>query len=243
MVDCEIFIGWDSRERTAWDVCARSIIAHAGLPPFIRPISMDAMREVGLYRRPTSRDSAGRLHDDISHAPMSTEFALARFFVPFLARSQYAIFCDADFMFRADIAGLIAHAENRYAMMVVKHPRYTPTEDIKMDGQEQTSYDRKNWSSLMIWNMSSAGARRLNVHDANTRNGLWLHTFGWLEDKEIGGLPPEWNWLEGTSDSGIEPKAVHFTRGTPDMGLTGLASADEWNAHLPCGQQLIKRVA
>ena len=175
---------------------------------------------------------------------MSTEFAMARFFVPFMARSQFAIFCDADFMFRADIAELIAHAEQRYALMVVKHPNYTPVEQIKMDGQVQTTYERKNWSSLMLWNMSSAGARRLNVHDANTRNGLWMHKFGWLEDKEIGELPAEWNWLEGTSPIAINPKAVHFTRGTPDMGIEGLAYADEWLGHLPRNSNIqARRVA
>lgn len=239
MMDCEIFIGWDARERLAWEVCARSIISHAELPPPIRPVSMEAMRSVGLYRRPTSRDSAGRLHDDLSHAPMATEFALARFFVPFIARSQWALFCDADFMFRADIAELMAHAEQRYAVMVVKHPEYKPSEDIKMDGQIQTSYSRKNWSSLMLWNMSHAGARRLNVFDANQQSGLWLHKFGWLDDKEIGELPPEWNWLEGTSDASIEPKAVHFTRGTPDM-IQDAQYANEWHAHLPRGSAIKK---
>ncbi|MGP1675925.1 MAG: hypothetical protein ACTS6J_02050, partial [Burkholderiales bacterium] len=231
----EIFIGWDARERLAWEVCARSITANAALPPPIRPISMQALVAAGLYRRPTERRN-GVLWDVASGAPMSTEFALARFFVPFLTRASWAIFCDGDFMFRADIAELLQHADRRYAVQVVQHPDYLPGERVKMDGQIQTAYPRKNWSSLMLWNMQHAGVRRLNQHDANTKPGLWLHQFAWLEPHEIGALPIEWNWLEGTSDPAIKPCAVHFTRGTPDMLDKPMAYRQEWCDHISIEQ-------
>ncbi|MCR4331286.1 MAG: hypothetical protein NUV34_01060 [Sulfuricaulis sp.] len=241
MPDCEVFIGWDDRERAAWEVCARSIIRNAAMPPTIRPISMQALREIGRYKRPTDRRD-GVLFDEISNAPMATEFAIARFFVPLVARARWALFVDADFMFRADVAELFALADPRYAVQVVQHPDYAPHETIKMDGQPQSGYARKNWSSMMLWNMNHAGAAcRMSLHDANTRPGLWLHQFAWVHDGEIGALPAEWNWLEGISDPGIDPKAVHFTRGTPDIpGYENSAYADEWAAlagHKPVAQR------
>ncbi len=235
-VECEIFIGYDARERLAWEVCARSITAHASLPPPIRPICMQALQLAGLYRRPTVRDEVGILTDVISRAPMSTEFAIARFFVPFLTRAPWALFCDADFMFRADIAELLEHADQRYAVQVVKHADYVPRETVKMDDHPQSAYSRKNWSSLVLWNMASAGAKRLTLHAANTQKGLFLHQFSWLEAHEIGELPAAWNWLEGTSDPMIEPKAVHFTRGVPGMIKPPVAYTSEWCDHISLEQ-------
>lgn len=229
MPDCEILIGWDARERTAWEVCARSIIRNAALPPTIRPIGMGTLR--GLYNRPTERRGQV-LWDSISNAPMSTEFALARFFVPLVSRARWALFCDGDFMFRADVADLFALADPHFAVQVVKH-HYHPTERLKMDGQPQTDYPCKNWSSLILWNLKHASANRIWNADANLRPGLWLQRFGWLHDDEIGELPVEWNWLEGSSDPAIEPKAVHFTRGTPDMpGHEDGLYAGEWCDYL-----------
>ena len=227
-MDVEIFIGYDSRERTAWEVCARSIIRHAALPPTISPIGMGTLN--GHYRRPTERRD-GILFDTVSKAPMSTEFALARFFVPCVAKASWALFCDADFMFRADVAELFALADMRFAVQVVKHEHH-PIDKVKMDGQPQTDYPRKNWSSLMLWNMQHAGVRRLKLGDANTMPGLWLHQFAWLDAHEIGALPLEWNWLESVSSPAIEPKAVHFTRGVPGMIKPPVAYAEEWLSHV-----------
>jgi hypothetical protein len=231
-MDVEIFIGWDPRERRAWNVCDRSIVAHSAVPPPRRAICRTLLEHEGFYWRPTAR-RGGRLWDEISGAPMSTEFALARFFVPFVARGvRWALCVDGDFMFRADVAGLLALADPRYAVQVVKH-RHLPAEAEKMDGQAQTAYDRKNWSSCVLWNLGHAGCRRLLLRDANEKPGLWLHQFGWLKDHEIGDLPHAWNWLEGSSAAAIDPKAVHFTRGTPDMpGYEDAAYADEWRGHL-----------
>ena len=231
MTDCEVFIGWDARERSAWEVCARSIMRHAAVPPAIRPIGIATLH--GTYLRPFERrrGMAGGsvLWDTISDAPMSTEFSLARFFVPLVARARWALFCDGDFMFRADVHELIALADPRYAVQVVKHEHH-PAERTKMDGQPQTDYPRKNWSSLVLWNLGHAAARRLWKAEANMQPGLWLHRFGWLKDHEIGELPAEWNWLEGSSDPAVEPKAVHYTRGTPDMLDEPLAFEWEWLA-------------
>jgi hypothetical protein len=226
MSDREIFIGFDSRARSAWEVCARSIVRAAALPPTISPIGLATLD--GAYRRPTERRGE-ILFDVVSGAPMSTEFALARFFVPCVSRARWALFVDGDFMFRADVAELFALADPKYAVQVVKH-RHEPKEKNKMVGQVQTDYPRKNWSSLVLWNMKHAGNARLWQSDLDCQPGLWFHQFRWLHDAQIGELPEEWNWLEGHSDPAICPKAVHYTRGTPDMLKEPLAFEQEWLA-------------
>lgn len=226
----ELFIGWDPRLARSWNVCARSAVAMSPSgPPDIRAISSSLLG--GHYGRPTQSRN-GQLFDGISNAPMSTEFSLARFWVPVEARAHWAIFCDGDFLWRCDPARLLDEVDPRFAVSVVQH-QHRPAEDVKMDGQVQTRYERKNWSSLMVWNLQHAGSRRLQAFDLNTQPGLWLHGLAWLKDDEIGALDPRWNWLEGTDDPAMDPHAVHFTRGTPDLpGYEAVPFADEWRGYL-----------
>jgi hypothetical protein len=97
-----------------------------------------------------------------------------------------------------------------------------------MDGQLQTLYRRKNWSSLMLWNCRHP-AHAVLPGLVQRWPGRRLHAFEWLEDGQIGPLPEAWNWLEGHSSPSLDPLAVHFTRGTPDMeGYAGIPYAEEW---------------
>ena len=61
----------------------------------------------------------------------------------------WAVFCDCDFIFLEDISKLIKNLDNSKAIYCVKHD-YTPKEKHKMDGQKQTIYPRKNWSSFIF---------------------------------------------------------------------------------------------
>lgn len=223
-----VFIGYDARERLAWQVCAASLLAHASSPVAVEPIGRTALAAAGHYTREQA-DRNGIAWDVVSDAPCSTDFSIARFWVPVLGgRTGWALFCDGDFMFRGDVRELFALADSRYAVMVVPH-QHAPTEATKMDGQPQTVYARKNWSSLVMWNLAHAGATRLNHYKLNTLPGRDLHRFCWLRDDEIGYLPEAWNWLDGHSDASIDPAAVHFTRGTPDMpGWEFTRYAGEW---------------
>ena len=228
LMDCEFFFGFDPREVAAYQVCVQSLRARSRAVPRIHPLLEPHLRGLGLYRRRHERRD-GRLWDTISGAPMATEFAITRFLTPVVASSEWAVFSDCDFLWRADVAELIGLADPRYAVMVVKHD-YKPVEGTKMDGQIQTSYPRKNWSSLMLWNCRHP-AHSVLPDLINTWTGRQLHGFGWLTDDLIGKLPPEWNWLEGHSSMELNPKAVHFTRGTPDMpGYENVPYADEWRA-------------
>lgn len=231
MQPLRIFIGFDGRELDAYQVAEASLRKHASAALEIQPLVLEQLRWKGVYTRPHSmRDD--RIFDEISGAPMATEFALTRFLVPVLAGFKgWALFCDCDFLFRSDVAELFALADESKAVMVVKHD-YRPQEAVKMDGQVQTTYPRKNWSSLVLWNCAHY-AHAGQQDRVNRWKGLQLHGFDWLKDVDIGSLPGAWNWLE------MEPKAVHFTRGTPDMlGYGKVAFADEWREelHRACGK-------
>ncbi len=222
----EVFVGFDSREPSAYRVCVSSLLAHASRPLSIHPIVEPHVRATGLYRRAHERRD-GRLWDVLSQAPMSTEFALTRFLVPQLAAGDWALFCDCDFLWRADVHRLFELADPAFAVMVVPH-RQEVGSAVKMDGQVQTAYHRKNWSSLMLWNVRHPKHAALPEALAGWA-GRRLHGFEWLDDADIGFLPEAWNWLEGHSSPQIEPLVVHHTRGTPDMaGYEQVAYADEW---------------
>jgi len=89
-----------------------------------------------------------------------------------------------------------------------------------MDGQTQTVYPRKNWSSMMLINCGHPANKRLNIDLVNEKelNGAYFHRFSWLEsDDQIGELSPEWNWLVGhykEPEDGT-PKLLHYTEGGP----------------------------
>jgi hypothetical protein len=232
-----VFIGFDPRERDAYLVAERSLRKHASIAVEVEPLVLEQLRWKRLYNR-TTLIKDGRLWDAISDAPMATEFALTRFLVPHLANwDGWALYCDCDFLFRADVAALLEAADPRMAAYVVKHPDYKPREGAKMDGQIQTAYPRKNWSSFILWNCAH-DAHAGQLQRVNRWRGLRLHQFRWIPDDELGELRHGWNWLEGTSQlelrgTPVSPAAVHFTRGTPDMpGHENAAFADEWRATL-----------
>lgn len=227
----KVFIGFDTRMPTAYSVAVRSLLTHASGEVFIYPLLLAQLRGGGVYNRPTSIKNKV-MFDEISQAPMATEFAISRFLVPYLCGYKgWAVFCDSDFMFMDDIAKALVYADDKYAVMCVQH-EYDAPAGIKMDGQVQTSYVRKNWSSFMLFNCGHPANRFLNIKNINTLPGRDLHRFCWLDDNQIGDMPTGWNWLEGHSDPGINPKAVHFTRGTPDMkGYENVPYADLWKTY------------
>lgn len=224
-----IFIGYDQREDEAYWVCQASIARRTSLPVCIEPLKLSWLSRQQLFSRPFTLDGKGQRKDVRDGKPFSTDFAFTRFLVPHLMDYQgWAVFCDCDFLFLADIAELFAQKDDRYAVQVVMHD-HRPVESTKMDGQIQATYRRKNWSSLVLWNCGHPSNRVIDPGMVNTQPGSWLHAFDWLKDDEIGSLSAEWNWLEGSSPPIAHPKAVHYTRGTPVMpGYENCGFADEW---------------
>jgi hypothetical protein len=225
------FMGYDTKESEAFSVALESVQSQSPLA-MVTALHLPTLRERGLYTRPTSRRD-GRLWDDISEAYMSTEHANSRFLVPFLAKEypgKWALFTDCDIILRRPIDDILEQANPRFAVQVVKH-QYAPKEGVKMDGQAQQLYARKNWSSVMLFNTEHPANDRLTLEMVNSLPGRDLHRFCWLKDDEIGDLTPDWNWLVGHSDPGIAPAIVHYTEGLPSMaGYENCAFADAWRA-------------
>ncbi len=221
------YLGWDASQMRAWSVAAFSLRRSASVSLDVHRLAMPTVQAAGLYRRPTQLTDTG-YWDVISAAPMATGHAIARFLVPHLCGYQgWALFTDGDILVRKDIAALFALADPRYAVQVVQHT-HVPTEDVKMTGETQTRYARKNWSSVMLWYCGHPANQALTVDLINTVPGRDLHRFCWLEDAMIGALPPEWNLLIG-SETHPDPSLVHFTDGLPYMdGYSDCPYAGEW---------------
>ena len=194
-----IFIGYDRNETVAYHALCQSVIAHASVPVAFTPIALSGLD--GIFGR--ERNSL-----------QSTEFSFSRFLTPYLAGYEgWSLFVDCDIMFRDDVAKLFALADDRYSVMVCKHD-YTPSSEVKFLNNVQTVYQKKNWSSVMLFN--NARCRALTPDYVNTASGLELHQFKWLaSDDEIGPLPLDWNWLVGEYPHKADAKAVHFTIGGP----------------------------
>lgn len=238
MEPLRVYIGYDPREADAYRVAVDSILRHSSVPVLITPLHLERLELAGIVRRPRKWVPAGYspniypappdhrkpiarvLWDEISEAPMSTEFAISRFAVPLLAHTGWAAFLDCDVVLMADIAELFALAEPDRAVMCVKHQwaqngGFAPS-GLKMDGQPQTLYHRKNWSSVMLFNCDHPANRVLDLATLNTSPGRDLHRFCWLDHEQpIGELPPAWNWLVGVTPRPADLKLAHFTLGGP----------------------------
>lgn len=194
-----IYIGFDPRETVAFHVLAHSIHARSSLPVRIAPLMLSQLRPTFTRER---------------HALQSTDFSFSRFLTPFLSDyAGWSVFMDCDMLMLDDIAGLYALRDERYAVMVVKHD-HVPREARKFLDQPQTAYQKKNWSSVMLFN--NARCRALTPDYVNTASGLELHQFKWLaNDDLIGDIPARWNHLVGYNPPRRDAALVHYTLGGP----------------------------
>ena len=233
-----IYVGFSSNELVPTIIAERSLYLHAALSRYsVHRVGRQMLRQ--HYTRPTSIVN-DRLFDEISQAPMSTDHAIARFFVPWLCDYQgWTLFTDGDILCRRAIDDLFAHADDRYAVMCVQHPPLLG-EGYKKDDQVQIPYPRKNWSSVLLLNCGHPANRALSLDYLNRVPGRDLHAFNWLPDHEIGALPSEWNYLVGVSAVQPDPAIVHFTLGTPDLPDYAYSPfSDEWYAMAKrCGMRL-----
>lgn len=206
MEPLKIYIGYDRREDVAYEVARRSIIDHASVPVDIQPIKIRHVTKEGLYDRP--RDKLG-----------STEFTFTRFLVPALNEYKgWALFIDCDFVFLEDVAKLFEQTDDNYALMCAQHD-YTPKPGMKMDGQMQHIYPRKNWSSMMLFNCEHPSNAKLTPELVSDEeyDGKYFHRFSWLKDEEIGEISHQWNWLVNwyKEPKDGQPYALHYTEGGP----------------------------
>jgi lipopolysaccharide biosynthesis glycosyltransferase len=198
MDSIRVFIGYDPRENVAINVLANSIQARSTRPVSISQIRLSQLGSV--YQRQRS-------------LLQSTDFSFSRFLVPWLCNYQgWAVFFDADMLCLSDISELWDLRDDRYAVQLVKH-HHQCSPGLKFQGERQTPYARKNWSSVMLFNCSRC--RSITPELINVAPGLFLHQFAWLDDGDIGSLPPEWNVLVGVQSVPDGARLLHYTLGGP----------------------------
>ena len=208
-----VFIGYDPREAVAFNVLASSIQDRASAPVAVTALRLSQLG--GLLTRER-------------HPLQSTDFSFSRFLTPCLSDyTGWSIFMDCDMLVLEDIAQLWALRDERYAVMVVKHT-HVPPETVKFLGEPQSKYEKKNWSSVMLFN--NAACRALTPDYVNTASGLELHQFKWLAgDHLIGELPKRWNHLVGYDAPRTDAALVHYTLGGPYFdGYRECEYAAEW---------------
>jgi len=201
----KVFIGYDSREDIAYQVARHSLLRHTQSNVSVHPIRQESVRELGLYTRPVD-------------ATATTEFSLTRFLTPYLAAQAegWVLFTDCDFLFTTDITNVLEGLDPTKAVYVVQH-EYQPAHDIKMDGQKQTRYPRKNWSSFILFNLAHPDVQALTPDVVNSVSPAFLHRFQWVQDDaHIGSLELDWNFLEGEYERPeATPRVIHYTNGGP----------------------------
>ena len=222
-----VYIGYDPKESAAFYTLAHSILRRASIPVAIAPLMRTQLKDIYTRERgPTE----------------STEFSMTRFLVPYLSGyAGWSVFMDCDMLCLADIGELAERIDHQpdKAVLVCKHD-YVPRTERKFLDQVQTKYPRKNWSSLMVFN--NARCRALTVDYVNSAPGLELHRFNWTEDRLIGEIPLEWNWLVGEYDHSPKAKIVHYTLGGPYFdAYRDCDYASEWFAEFEAMRHTAQR--
>lgn len=200
----QVFAGFDEREAVGYHTFCASVIEHATEPVSISPLHLGTLQK--LY--------SGGARDG------TNAFIYSRFLVPYLmGYSGFAIFVDgADMIVKADIAELWALRNPFKAVQVVKHDYKTkhPRKYVgtKMEA-DNNDYPCKNFSSVMIINCAHYNWRGITPKTVETMPGAYLHRFEFIEDRFVGELPAEWNWLADEYGENPDAKLLHWTAGIP----------------------------
>lgn len=213
-----LFVGYDREQPLASAVCAHSAQRRCSEPLSVTFLNLEQLR--GIHKR--ERDPL-----------QTTEFAFTRFLVPYLCDYEgSALFIDGDMLVLGDLAELFAMRDGRKCVQVVKHSQEKMAGRLtKFLGRPQTPYQRKNWSSVTLFNNSRC--RRLTPEYVDTAKGLDLHQFLWTRSDDIGELPPLWNHLVSIDSPNPGAKIVHYTLGMPTVrGGNECEYADEWRDEL-----------
>lgn len=220
----KIFIGWDSKQQAASQVCEYTLRKYSSTPLDITHLKKQDLIDQGCYFRPEGD-------------PSSTEFTYTRFLVPYLCDYQdFAMFIDSDFLFTNDIWRLFNLVHNDFgnkdrAAYCVKHSEYIPKSDTKFYGKPQITFPKKNWSSMIIFNNAHPHCRKLSPMTVANQTPQWLHRFSWIpdQDKQLGNLPMMWNWLVGEyAELDPPPYGLHYTNGGPFNEVLGQDYEELW---------------
>lgn len=194
-----ICIGYDSREVIAYHVLCQSIIKYSTIPIRFIPLRLDLFKK--FYKRKKGPKD-------------STEFSISRFLTPYLSNyTGYSIYMDCDMLVLGDINKVLKFIKTKNkTVWCVKH-KHKVKKGKKFLNEKQLDYDKKNWSSFMIFNNKKC--KKLTPKFVENANGLSLHQFRWTVDTQIGSLPIIWNTLSGYNKINSKTANIHFTEGGP----------------------------
>ena len=193
-----IVVGFDQRESIAYHTFTQSIIEKASLPVSFIPLAINTLKD---YKE--------------THTDKSNDFVYSRFLTPYLNNYKgWSIFADGDMICQTDIKELWALRDESKALLVVKHDYQTKAHQKYLNNTNE-NYPRKNWSSVILWNCAHPKHSILTPKFIANQTGKYLHRFSWLDDSDIGELPPEWNWLAIEYPENKNAKLIHYTLGTP----------------------------
>lgn len=214
----KVFIGYDAREAIAFHTCVNSIIRHAKSPVSINPL---ALNNLNGYVENQSR---------VTGYKPTNDFIFSRFLIPALSDYKgWALFIDGDMILLDDIGAIFDFKDETKSVYVVKH-NYKTKFPIKYLGQKNEDYERKNWSSVMLFNCSHPDCMKLTKSYVQNSTGKHLHRFEWTSDDMIGELPIEWNWLADEYGVNNEAKLLHYTAGTPCfIDFSESPMAEKWH--------------
>lgn len=210
----KLYVGYDPREAAVYHVFCQSIIEHASGPVSFTPLHSPMLDNFDGQQDGTNA------------------FIYSRYLVPYLnGYDGWALFVDGDMVVTADIYELFDLRDESKAIQVVHHDyQCTPRKYIGSPLEsDNINYPRKNWSSVMLFNCGHRSNRILTPEFVSTAGPKALHRFEWLNDSEIGELPPEWNWLVGEYPE-ARAKLYHHTLGSPGFEhYMRCDSSHDWN--------------
>lgn len=165
-----VFVGYDPRQPIAYNVLQDSLHRHAKDRVQVEPLI--------LAKLPITRRGL-------------TEFTYSRFLVPWLCGYEgAAIFMDADIVVTGDIGELLAQADGKSAVQVMK---------------QQAKFE---WPSVMLFN--NANCRNLTPEYVEDPANKLLE----LRWGEVGEFSSEWNHCVNKVPP-AEAKLYHYTEGIP----------------------------
>lgn len=199
-MNLKIYIGYDSEQVDAFEVCRYSILSLNDSLTVI-PIKLSECIAKGIFNRSSDQNA-------------STEFTYTRFLVPYLNNYRgFALFVDSDFLFLKDPSKILEEVDHSKAVWCIKHPPYIPKTNNKMNNKKQTCYPRKNWSSLILWNLGRSEGH-ITVDEVSYKSPEYLHRFGWVSEESLGDISYKWGVLSGYEQCS-KPNAIHYTDGGP----------------------------
>jgi len=201
-----IFIGYDSTHNNMSDVCAASIIQQLDVDRYPDILDHIQIHKIDLGFIPEYNRE---------YKNQSTEFTYSRFLVPYLSNYEgISIFVDDDFIFTESPLDLFYFVHHDSPVACVQH-KHKASRKEKMNGVKNTSYPKKLWSSMMVFNNAHPDCKKLTPEVINTESGKYLHQFKWAS--KINKIPDHFVWTEGYDDPALISKrrALHFTHGGP----------------------------